>query len=528
MDEKKKAKLLRRKLELQKEKLRRECREDVNKFIEWVARDDKGQRIRQGAIHRAMHEHLDLYDRAQIEIPRGHGKSVQVSELRVAWEIGRNPNIFIKILCQDDDFAMKRLGAIQKLLESQEYLAIFPDVEPDKESGWSKSKCYVKRAVISPNPTIEACGILGSGAGGRAHLIIADDVCDIRNTILNPALKSKVKSAYFGTWSNQLIPGGRMWYIDTPYHETDLSRDIFANKRYHTLTFRIDNFQPIWPEYWTEAELQAKKIEIGHREYARAYEMRVLSDEEMVFKKHWMQYYDPREATRGKRLWFYQAVDPAIGEDTDNDFFVHITVAVDRDFNIYLVDMVRGRFSFETQIDLCISQFIKWENVIKLGIEKTAYQRVLPQFLARKDYARVFKSSIIQVKADKNKTFRAERLSSYFERKMVWLHPDYPEVEEELLIFCRNVKEQRDDIMDALGYACELVMEYGISRGSGLGKDNMGKITQNKYLSEILKNVQIKGRGMVPKTDGINMAPGLTFKNATHNWLDKMLKEIKK
>ena len=49
-------------------------------------------------IHRDLQNHLSAHRLALVELPRDHGKTTQVC-LRVLWELGRNPDSRIKIVC---------------------------------------------------------------------------------------------------------------------------------------------------------------------------------------------------------------------------------------------------------------------------------------------------------------------------------------------------------------------------------------------------------------------------------------------
>src|SRR5438067_10279000 len=78
------------------------ARRDVNAFAALCITDPEGRPLVQHALHRQVQRFLDGERRALIELPRDHGKSVQVC-LRVLWELGRDPSLRVKIVCASDE-----------------------------------------------------------------------------------------------------------------------------------------------------------------------------------------------------------------------------------------------------------------------------------------------------------------------------------------------------------------------------------------------------------------------------------------
>jgi hypothetical protein len=85
------------------------ARQDADAFAETMGFD-------QAEIHRRLQAYLDNEPDATIGMPRGHGKSVQAG-LREAWEIGKNPAIRIKHICQTDDKASEQVRFVSAILQ---------------------------------------------------------------------------------------------------------------------------------------------------------------------------------------------------------------------------------------------------------------------------------------------------------------------------------------------------------------------------------------------------------------------------
>ena len=210
------------------------AREDINVFCRYVMRDEKGNPFSQAPMHKAWHGFIDfceLHERRPIILaPWGSGKSGQVSIARCLWELGRDPSLRIKIVSNADEIAKLRVASIGRYItESREYSLVFPDVKPDRKGSWSAHSLFVERKGRSVDPSIEAKGIMATGIGGRADIIIFDDVVDQRNAIEQPALRAKVKDNFANVWMSRLDQGGRTWYIATAWHHDDLTSYLRFN-----------------------------------------------------------------------------------------------------------------------------------------------------------------------------------------------------------------------------------------------------------------------------------------------------------
>ena len=283
------------------------ARNDIDSFIEYVMEDENGYPIRQAPIHNLIQGFInqawDHDAKALILAPLEHGKSYQTVG-RLGWEVGRNPNIRIKLVCSSDDSAIKRVMAISDLIQSPRFLEVFPEISIADARQWTMKKITVNRTGSAIDPTLEACGVFGSLMGSRADIIVFDDIVDYKNAIQDPALRPKVKGSFSGSWLTRLTKGAKVLYIATPYHKDDLTAelkkssdyallDVVVSKDASTLVASIGNGQlieeerstfkvPLW-DRWDRTALLEKKKTLGPIVYARSYEGKVMSDEDKTF-----------------------------------------------------------------------------------------------------------------------------------------------------------------------------------------------------------------------------------------------------
>ncbi len=286
--EKRSAPRVRRRKDPKEEQRLERCRTDFHAFMEYCFTDtETGRPLKQGKIHRQWDAHIRKHDRAMIVAPREHGKTEQIPIGRALWELGRNPQLRIKIITQSDSTAVKRLTSIKGHIDRNPRVGeVFPDLRrhPDLDD-WSKHTITVDRKGEDKDPSIEAVGVLSSGTGGRADRIYYDDLVDFRNAIAHPALRELVKDTFQDVWSNLLTKTGRAVYIATPWHEDDLTAALKGNSEWAVLEQPIgEDLIPIWKAGWTQERLAARRREIGDRAFARGFRLRPFSDKDQIFR----------------------------------------------------------------------------------------------------------------------------------------------------------------------------------------------------------------------------------------------------
>ena len=90
------------------------------------------------AIHRDLQNHLSAHRLALVELPRDHGKTTQVC-LRVLWELGRAPNLRIKIVCASESIAVDRSRFLRRSIEQNRRLCrVFPHLR--KSQPWRRTR----------------------------------------------------------------------------------------------------------------------------------------------------------------------------------------------------------------------------------------------------------------------------------------------------------------------------------------------------------------------------------------------------
>lgn len=284
--------------------------------------DDQGRPLTIRWFHKEWASLILNHRAVLIEAPRGTGKS-SFLETVIAWYIGRNPDIRVLILCENDSQAEKRLIAIKEILtEHPLYKMVFPHIELDKSKKNTQSQLYVARPSIGiPHPTIEARGITSAGAGNRSDLMVLDDPVSYRNAIQYPKLQEEVIQKFLNDWHPTLSKNGRFVSIFTPWKKNDLNGYLKASGGYVHKRYAHgrpgDMFHSIFPELYSREKLEAERTKMGYTNYARAYLCQAVPEGAVVIPEHFLQTYTELELTRDKLTSAIGmlSIDPASGKE---------------------------------------------------------------------------------------------------------------------------------------------------------------------------------------------------------------------
>lgn len=342
----------------------------------------------QAPIHREIQQHLTDSDNPSVTTHRGAGKTDQVSIGRTAWEIGRNPDIRVKCVKNVDTEAAKITDATRRIIDSPKFREVFPNCIPDRNHWTGQSFRVQRQAVGEKEPTYQAYGVLSTATGGRADLLIYDDICDAKNTIQEPAKRESVRVAYQNTFQPMLVKGGRCWRVYTPYHIADITADWEKNPHIQTLSRPVLNFRSPWPEEFPADRLHLILEDIGPIAFARAYELKRITDQDILVRREWLQeslYIDEIPDTVGGR--WVGSIDLAYAKKRlggirlpghDPDYNVALRAWVDDYGNIFVHRMLRIRTTWPEFKSMLIQFLADCEMIAALdvGAERALIQEL--------------------------------------------------------------------------------------------------------------------------------------------------------
>lgn len=364
------------------------ARNNYSAFMQYVFVDPKSlQPFHQQWFHDEWGVAMDGSARLIIVAPRDHGKTSQIVG-RVLYELGRNPNLRIKIVCASDGRAKERLFEIKQHIKENERLhEVFPDLKQDEGAEWSKHKIVVLRTAPHRDASVEALGITSTATGGRADLLISDDAVDRRNALSFPALRKQIKQAWKSDWTNLLEPDGRIFYICTLWHKDDLSHELMENPEFDVLAYAVDErFGSLWPEKWPTSALKKRHSEIGSVEFNRGFRNQAVDLESTLIDPTWFIFSNLQEdeefKSRLKYMVFLTSYDTASSPTgkKDQDYSAGCPIAIDVEKKkVYVLDAWHCRETVARMAELVWEEYQRYEP-FRILIEKVG-QAVLDEWV---------------------------------------------------------------------------------------------------------------------------------------------------
>jgi hypothetical protein len=355
-------------------------------------------------FHEEWQDFLTENRRAQIFAPTEHGKTGQISQGRVLWELGRNPNLRIVIASAGSTHASKPVGLIKQAIQvNPRVRRVFPwlrrESDPNRMRAWGTTKVIVARPDLTNRDfSLQALGVHGIIEGARVDLLVLDDVLNNLNTAT-----AEQREAVIQWLKSTAIPRttvrARVWSVGTPWHIDDAMHWIEKNPEY--VSKRYDADGGLWPELvmsegqeygWPKWRLEQRKNEIGTLEYNRCMRCRALSDEMRIFQvshiNRCIELSGKREFARtyrDSRLYVVTGQDLGHRKKRSSNETVLFTGGVDLQTGIYetiSIDSIRGEIA--DILRLMIDVYIRYAPQ-EYVVENNAAQAYLEQFIRRKD-----------------------------------------------------------------------------------------------------------------------------------------------
>lgn len=448
-----------------------------------------------------IHDEIEIFlakpaSKKALLVPRNHLKTSMVTIGKSIQHILKNPNVRILIANQVWDMSRKMLSEIKAHLEMSNLPKIFGEFRSET---WNQDGFIVKgRTKALKEPTILTTGIEAETTGGHFDVIFLDDLVGHQNC-QTPEQREKAKR-FRRSMINLLEPGGQLIEVGTRWHLDDTFSEVFEKEaEYYDIMIRkvVEDGRIIFPKKfnmkWNPSTKTWEQVDyhcmdfIEHlkksqtpAEFAAQYMNNPIDEENQLFKPPF-KYYDRRP----ERLFVSMTLDPAISEKQSADYFAINVSGMDENYNIFVLDTLKGHWKVSEQIEHIFTMYQKWHPSV-VGLEVVAYQKALKGWLEEKMRQTGIYFPITELKRNTNETkeFRVKAMEPFFREGKVLLAPWMKSLEEELMTF---PKGKHDDEIDALASQLDLLVpgdsaaDAGIPAGSWEEAFLQAKRSSEKY-----------------------------------------------
>lgn len=402
-------------------------------------------------------------------LPRDHLKTSIVTIGKTIQFILNNPNVRVLIANQIWDFSRRILSEIKANLENKSDLSkVFGEFRSDS---WTADYFIIKgRTKALKEPTVMTTGVEAETTGGHYDVIFLDDLMGHQNC-QTPEQREKAKR-FRRSMISLLEPGGQIIEIGTRWHQDDTFSEIFEKEMdYYDIMVRkvVENGKIIFPKKFNKRFDPKKKNWVETSEHCMDYITHLrksmtssefssqfmnepIDDENQLFKESYFKHYDKRP----EKLYVSMTIDPAISEKQSADYFVINVSGMDKDYNIYVLDSLKGHWRVSEQIENIFTMYLKWKPS-SIGLETVAYQKALKSWIEEKmrQTGTYFPITELRRNTNETKEFRIKAMEPFYREGKVFHARWMRSLEDELLRF---PKGKHDDEIDALASQLELLV----------------------------------------------------------------------
>ena len=305
-----------------------------------------------------------------INMPPRHTKSEFASFMLPAWFLGLYPGKKIIQCSNTAELAVGFGRKVRNLVDSQAYAKIFPNVNLRSDSK------AAGRWATNASGEYFAIGVGGTVTGKGADLLIIDDPHSEQEAAMaagDPAVFDKVYEWYTSGPRQRLQPGGSIVVVMTRWAKRDLTGKILQSmidkdgEHWEVVNFPaiLPSGNPLWPEFWSLAELEALQLELPASKWNAQYQQSPTSEEGAIVKREWWKIWEPDRPPVCE--FIIQSWDTAFTKSERSDYSACTTWGVfyknekPNDPNVILLDAFKKRMEFPELKEKAYNHYKEWE-----------------------------------------------------------------------------------------------------------------------------------------------------------------------
>ena len=334
---------IKRRLELEQRILEKDAVDSFYRFLDY-----KDPRYQRQWFHKVIADHCQMLYYGGIKnlmvfLPPQHGKSTVVSEAFPAWALGMNPKLKIVGSSYTSSLAEKVSRNIQRIIDSKEYQAIFPDTYLNGSNVRTDVRGYIRNVdifeTIGHGGFYKAIGVGGGLTGTPVDIGIIDDPVKDAMEAYSASYRERAWDWYTSVFLTRLHNESKQLFIMTRWHEDDLAGRILRYEPEKWTVLKIpairetlddgNDFDPrqvgeaLWPERHSLDRLLATKKRSA-KVFSALYQQSPTIEGGNIIREAWFRYISPEDFKRKRErkeldcpIHFF--IDTAFTEKTSND-----------------------------------------------------------------------------------------------------------------------------------------------------------------------------------------------------------------
>lgn len=448
------------------ELLRLKCRTDFLTFARYITSEvPVAGKFTPFKVHNVIGHFLQHigdgekgYKQSAISLPPRTGKSLLISKIFPAWQMGRSPTAQFIMSSYALQLTNENSRAVIEYLSHEQFKWIFPECEIDKD------KCNLSAIRNNNGGLIKIASANGNVTGFGFGTISDDDLpgVGILDDLLADGNSAQVMETTFAWTQTQFLtrglPNHSIISMGTRFHVDDvigqlLKADPDGWKELNVPALCIDEENDVlgrklgeshWPEFFPVENLEAIRKSIGERDFNSLYQGRPAGEQGAIFKEPWLQFHEKNSV---KYSYIFATVDTAYKAERSNDYTAICIWGFDKkDTKLHLMSYVLERMEFP-EMEKLLPKLIKQWKIRTIYIEGRAAGGPLIQTLRR-----TTNISIKELNPTKDKVLRANAVAPLVESGILSLYENLPNLQERISELTSFPFIKHDDWVDSVVY----------------------------------------------------------------------------
>lgn len=397
-----------------------------------------------------------------VTMPPRHGKSELVSKRFIAWLMGKDPFRQTIFATYNEEFAGDFGAEVRQIMSEQIYKNIFPG-SGFRKGGASKGRIQTQRGGLAV-----FLGRGGAATGRGADFLIIDDILKDATEADSPTTREGAWQWFTKVAMTRLMPGARVVIVMTRWHEddivgrlTDPTNPCFSEEE--AKKWKIINIpffaedddvmgrvkgEPLWPERFGKDFGEAQR-RMNPRGFSALYQQRPTPEDGDFFKREHIKFYQPHELPSELRV--YAASDHAVGTKQTNDATVMITAGVDKNDDIWILDVFWQRVKTDAAVDQML-HLMRERKPIMWWAEKGHISKSIGPFLYKRMSEEKVYINVHEVTPSADKQTRAQSIQGRMAMGKVRFPKNAPWIADAMDEMMKFPHHRHDDFVDALAY----------------------------------------------------------------------------
>jgi predicted phage terminase large subunit-like protein len=473
---------------LERQKVAKEAAEDLLKFMKFVMPDPEAPNdvTRSTYVTTKFHEQvaraLEAVERGEIQqlifcVPPRHGKTQIATKGFGAWLSGRHPDWSIAVASYSDTMAEDFGADTRAILTSAQFKQVFPAYKL-RRGGTAKANIQTEEGG-----RLVYVGRGGPLTGRGASVLLIDDIMKDHEEARSQTIRDQAWNWFTKVAMTRRMGPKLVAITMTRWHSDDIIGRITdpENPCYNAIEAKKwkiirlpaiaedddplgrEEGEVLWPERFDLDFLQSQQ-RLDPLGFAALYQQRPTVADGILFRRENIQRYDPKDLPDDLR--YYCTSDHAVGTKQRNDPSCFGKAGVDRQDNLWLVDLFWKRVPTDQAVEAMLAMGGGTHKPIIWWAERGHISQSIGPFLNKRMQETGTYINVREVTPIGDKEQRAQSIAARVAMGKVYIPkgPIWDKLVEELLAFPNGVHDDAVDMLSLFGLG--LQSQFGAQKAA--------------------------------------------------------------